>query len=85
MKATKYIPAIFAIAVCLFIVKSFSDQYVPSYDFQDWEHGASGYHLALEEAKAAEEPLIIYFHTSWCGWCEKLDKNYLATHEAEEF
>ena len=85
MKASKYIPALFAVAVLLLILKSFFTQYVPNYDFPDWEHGASGYQLALKEAKAAEEPLIIYFHTGWCGWCEKLDKNYLATSEAEEF
>ena len=85
MKATKYIPAIFVVAVLLLILKSFFDQHVPNYEFLDWEHGASGYHLALKEAKDAEKPLILYFHTGWCGWCEKLDKNYLATHEAEEF
>ena len=85
MKATKYIPVIFAVALFLFIVKSFSDQYVPSYDFPGWQHGASGYELALKEAKATDKPLILYFHTSWCGWCAKLDKNYLATDEAEEF
>jgi thiol-disulfide isomerase/thioredoxin len=85
MKANKYIPTIFVIALLLLILKSFFNQYVPNYEFLDWEHGASGYHLALEEAKAAEKPLILYFHTSWCGWCKKLDQNYLATSEAEEF
>lgn len=85
MKATKYIPAIFAVALCLFIVKSFFDQYVPNYNFPDWEKGASGYQLALRQAKAEGEPLIIYFHTNWCGWCKKLNKNYLATSKAEEF
>lgn len=85
MKATKYIPAIFAVALFLLIVKSFFDQYVPNYDFPDWQHGASGYELALKEAEATGEPLILYFHTSWCGWCEKLDKNYLATNEIESF
>ena len=85
MKTKKYVPAIFIIALLLLILKSFFNQYVPNYDFQGWEHGASGYTLALEEANAADKPLILYFHTSWCGWCKKLDNNYLATVEAGEF
>ena len=85
MKPTKYIPAIFAVAVLLLIFKSFFDQYVPNYDFKNWQHGAAGYRLALKEAKEKDSPLIIYFHTSWCGWCEKLDRNYLANGEMEKF
>lgn len=85
MKATKLVPAVFVIALLLLIFKSFSNQYVPNYEFPDWKHGASGYHLALKEANAADKPLIVYFHTSWCGWCKKLDQNYLAAAEAEQF
>jgi len=85
MKANKFVPPIFAVVLLLLMLKSFFNQYVPNYAFQDWEHGASGYHLALKEAKAGGKPLIIYFHTSWCGWCKKLDNYYLATDEAGEF
>jgi len=85
MKTTKLVPAFFAFAVCALILKSFFDHSEPGYTFPDWEHGASGYELALKEAEAKEAPLIVYFHTSWCSWCKKLDKNYLATDRGEEF
>lgn len=84
-KGTKYVPAFFAVAVSLLILKSFFDHSEPGYTFPDWEHGASGYHVALKEAKAKEMPLIVYFHTNWCGLCKKLDKNYLATEKVEMF
>ena len=85
MKATKLIPALFAVAVVLFVLKSFLDHSVPKYTFPDWEHGASGYRVALKEAMEGGRPLILYFHTSWCGWCEKLDRNYLSTEEMVRF
>lgn len=86
MKPTKFIPAIIAFTFFFLLVgKSFFDNFEPAYTFPHWEHGASGYQLALKEAKASNKPLIVYFHTSWCGWCKKLDRNYLATFKAEEF
>lgn len=57
----------------------------PSYDFPDWEHGASGHANALSWAEDEELPLIVYFHTDWCGWCKKMDAEYLATYEVKEF
>lgn len=85
MKSRKVIPAIFVIAVCALILKSFFDHSVPAYTFPGWEHGAPGYELALKEAEAKGEALIVYFHTSWCTWCRKLDNNYLATNKGEAF
>jgi thiol-disulfide isomerase/thioredoxin len=56
-----------------------------SYDFPDWEHGASGHSNALSWAEDEGLPLIVYFHTDWCGWCKKLDAEYLATAQMQEF
>ena len=56
-----------------------------AYDFTDWYHGASGYEDALEEAMSEEKPLIVYFHNEDCNWCKKLDSEYLATYEMEQF
>jgi thiol-disulfide isomerase/thioredoxin len=56
-----------------------------SYDFPDWEHGASGHSNALSWAEEEGLPLIVYFHTNWCGWCKKMDADYLATVEMQVF
>ncbi len=56
-----------------------------SYGFPDWEHGASGHSNALSWAEEEDLPLIVYFHTDWCGWCKKLDAGYLATERMKAF
>jgi tetratricopeptide (TPR) repeat protein len=56
-----------------------------AYEFPGWRHGAYGYDRASMEAKEQEVPLIVYFNTDWCKWCEKLNNEYLASYEIEEF
>ena len=56
-----------------------------AYDFTDWYHGASGYEDALEEVIGEEKPLILYFHSESCKWCKKLDSEYLASYEVDQF
>ncbi len=46
-------------------------------DTYDWYHGADGYQEALELARAGNRPLIVFFHVEWCGWCKRLQKEYL--------
>ncbi len=61
-----------------------SDQ-ILAYDFSDWYQGSSGYEDALEEVMGEEKPLILYFHRDSCKWCKKLDSEYLASYEVEQF
>ncbi len=56
-----------------------------AYDFTDWYHGASGYEDALDEVIGEEKPLILYFHSESCTWCKKLDSEYLASYEVDQF
>jgi tetratricopeptide (TPR) repeat protein len=56
-----------------------------AYDFTDWYHGASGYEDALEEVIGKEKPLILYFRSESCKWCKKLDSEYLASYEVDQF
>ncbi len=56
-----------------------------AYDFTDWYHGASGYEDALDEVIGEEKPLILYFHSESCNWCKKLDSEYLASYEVDQF
>ena len=54
-------------------------------DFLDWSHGAVGYHDAMQEATNEEKPLILYFHTDWCKWSKKMNKDYLASYDVTDF
>jgi len=56
-----------------------------AYDFTDWYHGASGYEDALDEVIGEEKPLILYFRSESCKWCKKLDNEYLASYEVDQF
>ena len=56
-----------------------------AYDFSGWAHGSSGYNDAIQEAKNEEKPIVLYFHTKWCKWSKKMNKNYLSSYEVEDF
>jgi len=46
-----------------------------------WDEGAAGYRRALAEQKTSGRPVLLYFHTSWCGWCSKLERDVLSTSD----
>lgn len=45
---------------------------------EGWYEGAQGYQRAVEEAKASNRPLAVYFYTDWCGYCRKLERDVLS-------
>ena len=44
-----------------------------------WYEGASGYERALVEQKSSGKPVMVYFHTAWCGYCKQLDHDVFST------
>jgi thiol:disulfide interchange protein DsbD len=40
----------------------------------DYEHG-------INTAQVENKPVMLYFHTSWCSWCEEMDDNTLSDVE----
>lgn len=58
---------------------------VSSFDFIDWEKGKAGYELAVLDAERDGQPVVLYFYLSKSKWCEKMNKDYLADLEIEEF
>lgn len=73
------------IAAFYFLTDIVSATTVRAYEFSDWEHGASGYNRAVAKAQEEEKPLIVYFRTSWCRWCKKMNNDYLASREVEHY
>jgi thiol-disulfide isomerase/thioredoxin len=40
-----------------------------------WQEGASGYDAASKLAHERGAPLLVYFHTSWCGYCKRMERD----------
>ena len=70
--------------VLLFVVLFFPNRLLAN-GFYGWHHGASGYSYAIQEAEYEEKPLVVYFHVEWCKWCKKMNNDYLASYEVEDF
>jgi thiol:disulfide interchange protein len=43
----------------------------------EWYEGAGGYEAAARVAREHGAPMLVYFHTDWCGYCKVMDKNLL--------
>ena len=54
-----------------------------AFDFAGWKHGSPGYEAAYQEAIDEEVPLILYFSTDWCGWCNRLNTMYLESSDVQ--
>ena len=48
-----------------------------SHDFAGWATNTEGFEETLEKAERNNDPFIVYFHTERCGWCSKLEAEYL--------
>jgi thiol:disulfide interchange protein len=44
-----------------------------------WYEGAGGYERAVVEQKSSGKPIILYFHTEWCGYCKRLERDVFST------
>ena len=49
-----------------------------------WYHGADGYEQALAQQKSSGQPILLYFHTEWCGYCKRLERDVLSTPAFEQ-
>jgi thiol-disulfide isomerase/thioredoxin len=82
---SSYLRGFLCITILIFLQSFIACSMGPTYDFPDWEHGASGHSNALSWAEDEGLPLIVYFHTDWCGWCKKMDAEYLSTAQMKGF
>lgn len=44
-----------------------------------WYSDAAGYNRAIGEQSVNRRPVLVYFHTDWCGWCTKLESDTFTT------
>lgn len=80
-----YFKKILYFGVFFILTSIFFSDFALSFEFINWERGAIGYEFALMNAEEEEKPLILYFHMDPSTWSEKMNKNYLAAYEVDEF
>lgn len=67
-----------SVLLCCYVSQLVSDQPETQASLQ-WQ---TNYEQAVQQAKAASKPLLLFFTGSdWCGWCNKLDEEALETSE----
>jgi thioredoxin-like negative regulator of GroEL len=49
-----------------------------------WYGGAEGYKAAVETQKSSQQPILLYFYTTWCPYCRGFEKKVLHTPEVEK-
>lgn len=48
------------------------------YRFVGWEEGADGFERVAKEHDERHKAVVIYFRADWCGYCKRLERDYLA-------
>jgi len=72
---------LFSVFSVLFIVILVCPKSLFARNVENWFYGAVGYENALSLSMKDDLPLIVYFKTDWCGWCKKMEKDYLGSGE----
>ncbi len=80
-----YLVIILATSLLSLLLNLMMVDQVSSYEFAGWEQGKLGYELVLFDAEEEEQPVVLYFYLLESKWCEKMNKEYLADMEIEEF
>lgn len=52
-----------------------------SADFPGWHYNNEGFKKAYETHQKSKQKVLVYFHTSWCGYCKVLNKELFSTKE----
>lgn len=50
-----------------------------------WYEGAEGYRQADQERERYGRPMAVYFHTDWCGWCRKMEREIFSASETSAY
>lgn len=47
--------------------------------FTNWYYNAYGFKEAYKKHQETRQKVLVYFHTSWCGYCRELDRDLFTT------
>ena len=75
----------FAVIISAFVVFLATTPTATATPNERWLHGATGYARALEQQRELKVPLVIYFYTDWCPYCQALDRDYLTAVPVQQY
>jgi tetratricopeptide (TPR) repeat protein len=82
---TEYLNRLFVTAILSILTTLLISGLAHSFEFAGWGHGATGYELAVIDAKEGELPMILYFHIASDESSERLENEYLGVYEVDDF
>jgi thiol-disulfide isomerase/thioredoxin len=50
-----------------------------------WLYDSAGYARALDLQRELNVPLVVYFYTDWCPFCQALDSDYLSASSVQQY
>jgi hypothetical protein len=50
-----------------------------------WHEGATGFAEAKREQERSGAPMLVYFRTDWCPYCQQLERELLVDNRVERF
>jgi thiol-disulfide isomerase/thioredoxin len=56
-----------------------------AFPFPGWDKGAGAHRRIVAAAVETEETVVVYFQTDWCGWCRRLNQEYLADRTVAQY
>lgn len=75
----------FTVIISAFVVFLVTTATASATQNERWLHGATGYARALELQREQKIPLVIYFYTDWCPYCQSLDRDYLTAAPVQQY
>ena len=51
----------------------------------EWFYDHGGYQKAIQEQKKMQEPIVLYFHASWCPYCRAFERDVLDAPLVKEY
>lgn len=72
------------VIITLFIVLFVSSLAHAAGNIRDWYEAADGYSEVYDIAKKEKRPLIVYFHVEWCGYCQRMNSEFLGDYDVDK-
>lgn len=76
--------AVFAVGLAASQRPKRATRYAPVAPVDGWYEGIAGYDTATQRFTDEHKPLFLYFHTTWCQFCKRAERDLFPTAQFRE-